>query len=227
MRIPSTPVIRPPKRKLIAFGQRFEKSYEGLTTFAAMLTESVATARVKSARTITIGLENLAVSAMGSQIAEPYTVTVADVINTASNGKTVMVVGRPSSWPTAWARWLFPNRVKSGMFSESVDQKAICAISEGKNSFQNAAPHPTLPGCDTIGPRPPALLTIQTRRNSATRMTNGAAQFSNRRTALMPRVMITMLRAQKMAKLSHNVQCWPATIEELIHPLPKSAPARV
>ena len=45
-------------------------------------------------------------------------------------------------------------------------------------------------------------------RKTATIRTNGAAQFSNRRTASMPRRMIAMLSAQKIAKLSHRVHGW-------------------
>src|SRR5689334_5617563 len=71
MRIPMTPVMSPPVRNEIRFGQAFEKSYDGLTVFAATFTESVATASVKSARTMTMGLLNLPVRATGSQIAVP------------------------------------------------------------------------------------------------------------------------------------------------------------
>src|SRR5579871_6623416 len=111
------------------------------------------------------------------------------------------------------------------MFSESVDQNAICAISDGKKSFQKEEPHPTLPFCVTIGPSPPAFVAIQISRNAATIRTKGAAQFSKRRIVFMPRTMMKILSTQKMAKLSHNVQCWPATIEALVQPLPKSDPA--
>ena len=39
---PSKPVIKPPVRKLINPGARFEKSFDGETTFAPMFTLSVA-----------------------------------------------------------------------------------------------------------------------------------------------------------------------------------------
>ena len=135
-------------------------------------------------------------------------------------------MGSPRIWPHACARWLFPKRVKSGMFSESVDQNAIMPISAGgKRTNQKLPPQPTLPGSLRIGPKPPAFVTIQASRPNATTSTNGAAQFSKRRTAFIPRTMIRMLIAQKMAKLSHRVQCWPATIPELAQPEPKSLPA--
>src|SRR5207302_10529928 len=113
------------------------------------------------------------------------------------------------------------------MLSERVDQNAICAISEGKKSFQKEPPQPTVPFCVTMGPRPPALLVIQTRRKSATSRTKGAAQFSNRRMAFMPRMMMAMLRIQKTPKLSQRVQCWPASIDDLVQLSWNRAPARV
>ena len=79
-------------------------------------------------------------------------------MNTASSEKNVIVVGRPSTWPTAWSRWLRPNLVKSGMFSDSVDQNAIMAISEGKNTAQKLLPQPSLDGCERTSPKPPALI---------------------------------------------------------------------
>ena len=66
------------------------------------------------------------------------------------------MVGRPAAWPTICSRWLRPNRVKSGMFSESVDQKAIIPMSEIGKTAQKSAPQPSVPGCSTTGPRPPA-----------------------------------------------------------------------
>src|SRR6202165_1964607 len=225
MMIPTTPVIRPPVRKLISFGITFEKSYDGLTMLAATLTDRGATASVKSAKITTSGLSNLAVSATGSQIGAPYTFCVAAVIRTATNGNKVIVVGSPRIWPHACARWLLPKRVKSGMFSESVDQNAIIPISAGgKRTNQKLPPQPILPGSLRMGPKPPACPTIHASRPSATTSTNGAAQFSKRRTAFMPRMMIRMLSAQKIAKLSQRVQCCPAIMDEFVQPAPNSFP---
>src|SRR6267378_5302776 len=162
MTTPKTPVISPPVRKLINLGARLEKSYEGLTILAATLTDRVATASVKSAKITTSGLLNWLTRATGSQIALPNTTTVADVISTAASGKRVIVVGSPRIWPSACARWLLPKRVKSGMFSESVDQNAIIPISAGgKSTNQKLPPQPILPGSLRIGPNPPAWPTIQ------------------------------------------------------------------
>src|SRR5438132_14184088 len=195
---------------------------------AATLTDRVGTASVKSAKTTTSGLSNWPTSATGSQIALPNTTTVADVISTATSGKRVIVVGSPRIWPSACARWLLPKRVKSGMFNESVDQNAIIPISAGgKRTSQKLLPQPTLPGSLRMGPKPPAWFTIQMSNPRATTSTNGAAQFSNRRTASLPRRMIRMLSAQKIAKLSQSVQCWPATMDEFNQPAPNNLPARI
>src|SRR5256885_13739293 len=97
------------------------------------------------------------------------------------------------------------------MFSDSVDQKAIMAMSDGGKSFsQKLLPQPTVPASLRIGPKPLAWITIQMRRKTATARTNGAAQFSKRRTAFMPRRMIKMFSAQKMRKLSHKGHGWGA-----------------
>src|SRR4030081_956855 len=104
--------------------------------------------------------------------------------------KNVIVVGRPRICPVRWPRWLRAKRVKSGMFSDRVDQNAIIAISDGGNTFQNALPQPRLPGCDNSGPGPPALPSIQISSATNTTSTNGAAQFSNRLDVSMPREMM-------------------------------------
>ncbi len=65
------PVMMPPVRKEIRRGQAFEKSYDGLTTLAATLVVSVASARAASMMTRAIGLFSLPVRATGSQIASP------------------------------------------------------------------------------------------------------------------------------------------------------------
>ena len=47
-----------------------------------------------------------AISATGSQIASPNTTIVALVTATPMNANAVIVVGRPSAWPSACDRWL-------------------------------------------------------------------------------------------------------------------------
>ena len=179
-----------------------------------------------------IGLSSLPVSSTGSQIASPKTITVADVVRTPTSGKSVIVVGRPRVWPIACSRWLRPNRVKSGMFRDRVDQKAIMPMSEIGKIFQKSGPQPSLPGSSTTGPRPPACQIIQTMRPRKTTIRNGAAQFSNFLIASMPQTTMIMLRAQKMAKLSHRVHGWaaasPMPIEIVAAPVhPTASPVSV
>ncbi len=139
--------------------------------------------------------------------------------------KNDIVVGRPRIWPYACCRWLPPNRVKSGMFSDSVAQKAIIPISDGANSFQKSAPQPSFDGSDRIGPSPPASTSTQISRATATTMTNGAAQFSKRRRVSMPRQMIAISIAQNRKNEAHSVHGWSITVAASTHQEPSSLPA--
>ena len=139
--------------------------------------------------------------------------------------KNDIVVGRPRTWPYACCRWLPPNRVKSGMFSERVAQNAIIAISDGANSFQKSAPQPSFDGWDRIGPSPPASTITQISRATATTMTNGAAQFSKRRSVSMPRQMIAISITQNRKNEAHSVQGWSMTVAASTHQEPSSFPA--
>src|SRR5919198_702960 len=210
--IPITPQSRPPTRKLISFGTALEKSYDGLTTLAARLHDTVASTTPISASTTATGLENLAASATGSQIALPYTSTVAEVVMIETIAMKDIVVGSPSTWPSICWRWPPPNLVKSGMFSDSVAQNAIMPINAGAKTFQKSAPQPSCDGWDRIGPTPPAATSIQIIRARKPTVTSGAVQFSNHRTAFMPRQMITIWISQNTAKDNHAVQGCPATV---------------
>ena len=53
--------------------------------------------------------------------------------------KTVIVVGSATTCPIACSRCERPKRVKSGMLSESVDQKPIIAVTLGTKTGQNCA----------------------------------------------------------------------------------------
>src|SRR5438309_201179 len=130
IRMPTTPVIRPPVRKLTNFGTALEKSYDGLTTLAATFTDTVASTTMTR--------------------------------------------------PITWDRWPRLKRVKSGMFSDSVAQKAIIAIRDAGNTAQNFSPQPSDDGCDRIGPSPPALTSTQLSSAVNATVTSGAAQFSKR-----------------------------------------------
>ncbi|MBS1151271.1 MAG: hypothetical protein H6Q89_2969 [Myxococcaceae bacterium] len=73
------------------------------------------------------------------------------------------------------------------MLSDSVAQKPIIPVSEGTNTFQNAPTVSNFEGCESIGPIPPARFTAQASSTAAITITSGAAQFSNTRTAFIPR----------------------------------------
>ena len=120
-----------------------------------------------------------------------------------------IVVGRPRTWPSTCSRWPCPNRVKSGMFSDSVAQNAIMPISDGAKIFQKSASQPSCDGWSKIGPKPPALTSIQIISARNATVTSGAAQFSNRRSASIPRQISTIWITQKNAKLSHSVHGCP------------------
>src|SRR2546425_1112919 len=70
---------------------------------------------------------------------------------------TLIVVGSATIWPIACARWLRPNRVKSGMFSDRVAQKPIIAVSDDPNTGKNPRHLPNFPFCARIGQTPFAL----------------------------------------------------------------------
>ena len=105
-------------------GARLAKSLAGLTTLAAMFTDTVATATPKSATTATMarvvpdsirpvsalvswlrmktGSQSLAVSTPG-RIAAEALVTITPIAE-----KAIMVVGRPRIWPTICSFWPRP-----------------------------------------------------------------------------------------------------------------------
>ena len=55
-------------------------------------------------------------------------------------------------------------------------------------------------------------------------MTNGAAQFSNRRSALMPRQISAICTSQNAANDSHIVHGWPPNPLAFVQLLPASLP---
>jgi hypothetical protein len=69
--MPITLAIRPPRAKLIFFGNTLAKSFAVETTFAAMFTASIATMIVTIATPTISGLSNLLLSSIGSQIGTP------------------------------------------------------------------------------------------------------------------------------------------------------------
>src|SRR4051812_8316402 len=99
-------VIAPPVMKLILRGLRLEKSLAGDTMFAAMLVWSCAQSTTTAATMITMGDPMRLMTSIGSQIAIPYITIVALVTATPTNANAVIVVGRPSAWPSACDFWL-------------------------------------------------------------------------------------------------------------------------
>src|SRR2546428_9050146 len=94
---------------------------------------------------------------------------------------TLIVVGSATIWPIACSRWLLPNRVKSGMFSDRVTQKPIIAVSDGTNTAQNSRQLPYFLFCVRIGPSPFALSYAHQTNSAVITRTQDAAQFSTLR----------------------------------------------
>ncbi len=97
--MPITPVIYPPVLKLIFFGARFEKSFAGLTIFAAILVANVEMATAIMAKLTIILFSNLPANCTGSQIVLPKTIAVAEVTTTPMNANIVIDGGRPIACP--------------------------------------------------------------------------------------------------------------------------------
>jgi hypothetical protein len=79
----------------------------GDTTLAAMFVVSCAIRTMTAPKMITAGLPIRAISATGSHTASPKMTIVALVTATPMNANAVIVVGRPSAWPSACDRWLW------------------------------------------------------------------------------------------------------------------------
>ena len=73
------------------------------------------------------------------------------------------------------------------MFSDSVAQNPIIAVSDGTKTGQNSASVRNFPGRASSGPKPFARETAHQSRTAVIMSTNGAAQFSTSRTRSMPR----------------------------------------
>src|ERR671913_475769 len=122
--------------------------------------------------------------------------TEAEVTATPMNEKSVIVVGRPRSWPHTCAFWSRAYRERSGMFSASVAQKPTIAVSEGTNTARNAPVDVNRLGCDSTGPNPPARLTAQASNARPDTIRKGAAHTSSALIASLPRTITAMFRSQ-------------------------------
>ncbi len=127
---------------------------------------------------------------------------------------TVIVVGSATTWPIICSRCDRPNRVKSGMLSDSVDQNAIVAVSAVMNTVPNVSGGAFEPGGgfgatndvrSSNGPRPPAPWIAHATSSAVITSTNGAANRSTRRSTSMPRKMIRMFSPQNSANAIHCV----------------------
>src|SRR5205807_10452629 len=114
--------------------------------------------------------------------------------------------------------------VTSGIFTDNVAQTAIMPISDVGNTVQNVVPQPSVEGGDRIGPTPPALIRIHPSRAAHATVTSGAAQFSKRRSASMPRTITAIWITQNSAKDNHIVHGCPPKPPAFDQPLPASLP---
>src|SRR6476646_2231799 len=106
-----------------------------------------------------------------------------------------MVSGRASACPMAWPRSFLANRVKSGMLSETVDQKPTVPLSAGIRNFSRSLVDVNFEGAASIGPKPPALL-----------MAQNAMKQMNVPYGLLPHAGQTVLSRMLMA--SPPIQLW-------------------
>ena len=84
------PVMTPPVRKLIRLGQRFEKSFEGETTFAAIFVERVAIQSETSANITRIGFSSSRVMrTTGSEISVPK-IAAVEPLRAAARSRLVV-----------------------------------------------------------------------------------------------------------------------------------------
>src|SRR6185295_426002 len=95
IKTPMIAVIIPPMRNEMRFGSRFEMSFAGLTTFAAIFVVSVATESMTSEMMITGTEPSFATTLTGSQIVSWKMIVVALVTMIPMKQKSVIVVGSP------------------------------------------------------------------------------------------------------------------------------------
>src|SRR5439155_6449086 len=90
------------------------------------------------------------------------------------------------------------------MFSGSVAQKLTLAVNAGKKKSQNCPafgwPVANCDGCESIGPKPPALTYAQASISSPNAMSSGALMLRRKRIDSIPRQTISMLSSQNARK---------------------------
>src|SRR5580658_3176150 len=90
------------------------------------------------------------------------------------------------------------------MFSESVAQYPTIAVSDGKKKWRKLLVEWKRLGADSMGPKPPALWSIQKRRTSDITTMKGAEKLCRKRIDSTPLHTTSMLSSQKPRKLDHR-----------------------
>src|ERR1043166_2169097 len=90
------------------------------------------------------------------------------------------------------------------MLSDSVAQNPIIPVSAGKNAFQNCpalgCPGSNAEGCESIGPKPPALRYAHSNNSRPRAIKSGALIFNSQRMHSIPLYTTTILIAQNRRK---------------------------
>src|SRR4051812_1062088 len=102
--------------------------------------------------------------------------------------------------PIAWPRWSLAKRVKSGMFSETVDQNPTVPLSAGIKNFRNSVLSLNFGVAESIGPKPPALRYAHASRTNPTASSTGALMPCRNLMYSMPASTTAKLIAQKSMK---------------------------
>src|ERR1700712_2075024 len=98
----------------------------------------------------------------------------------------------------------FAYRVKSGIFSESVAQYPTIAVSDGIKKCRKLPVEWKRLGVESIGPKPPALCSIQKSSTSDITNMNGAEKLCRKRIDSTPFQTTTMFSSQNPRKLAQR-----------------------
>ena len=90
------------------------------------------------------------------------------------------------------------------MFSDNVAQYPTIAVNDGKKKWRKLPVLWKWLGAANIGPKPPALFSIQNKSVSDITSMNGAEKLCRKRIDSTPRQTISMFSAQKPRKLAHS-----------------------
>src|SRR6202161_1923107 len=90
------------------------------------------------------------------------------------------------------------------MFSESVAQYPTIAVNDGKKKWRKLLVEWKRLGAESIGPKPPALCSIQNSRVSDITSMKGAEKLCRKRIDSTPLHTTNMLSSQKPRQLDHK-----------------------